>query len=112
VAQRNLDNLTIWHNVGADVENGLWAMAGSRMGTYMTMLTNWDYRQVQDFSELVKLWDTVKDTHPDIVSGRVCNDLHTQLSLPICTLSAEGSEFFKHHYRANWQNKGVMERET
>ena len=61
--------------------------------------------------ELVKLWDTIKDTHPDIVSGRVSNDLHTQLSLPICTLTAEGSAFFKHHYRANWNNKGIMERE-
>jgi hypothetical protein len=111
VAQRNLDNLTIWHNVGADVDNGLWAIAGSRMGTYMTMLTNWDYHLVQDFDELVKLWDTVKDIHPDIVSGRVTNDLYTQLSLPMCTLTAEGSEFFKHHYRANFHNRGIMTKE-
>jgi len=37
---RNLDHLTIWHNIGADAEYGEWAMAGSRQGTYMTMLTN------------------------------------------------------------------------
>jgi hypothetical protein len=108
VAQRNLDNLTIWHNVGADVDNGLWTIAGSRMGTYMTMLTNWNHQLVQNFDELAKLWDTVKDQHPDYVSGRVAEDLKTQLSLPMCVLSADGSEFFKHHYRSNWQNRGIM----
>jgi hypothetical protein len=52
VHSRNLDHLTIWHNVGRDVEHGIWAIAGARMGTYMTMLTNWNYRQVQDFEAL------------------------------------------------------------
>lgn len=45
VHHRNLDHLTIWHNIGRDVENGIWAMLGARMGTYMTMITpEWDYR--------------------------------------------------------------------
>ena len=30
VASRNMNNLTIWHNVGLDVENGEWAIYGSR----------------------------------------------------------------------------------
>src|ERR1035437_7213769 len=30
VASRNLNNLTIWHNVGADVENGMWAIYGAQ----------------------------------------------------------------------------------
>ena len=33
VHQRNLDHLTIWHNVGCDVEHGIWSIAGARMGT-------------------------------------------------------------------------------
>jgi len=112
VAQRNLDNLTIWHNIGRDVENGDWAIAGARQGTYMTMLTNWDYRAVQDFDELSKLWETVKTSHPDIVSNTVAQDLHTQLDLPMTDTTAESSKFFKHHYRSNWKNKGIMVRET
>ena len=31
VHQRNLDHLTIWHNVGRDVEHGIWAMAGASL---------------------------------------------------------------------------------
>ena len=56
VHQRNLDHLTIWHNIGRDVDNGIWAIAGSRMGTYMTMLTNWDHKNVQDFDQLLE-WE-------------------------------------------------------
>ena len=111
VHKRNLDNLTIWHNVGADVDHGMWAIAGSRMGTYMTMLTNWDHTQVQDFAELGQLWLTVKDSEPRIVANRVGVDLGTQLGLPMSMLEAEQSAFFKQHYRSDWHNRGVMTRE-
>jgi hypothetical protein len=111
VHQRNLDHLTIWHNVGRDVDNGIWAIAGSRMGTYMTMLTEWDYKLVQDFAELEKLWTTVKDSIPDLLAGRVAEDLATQLNLPMVTLLEQESAFFKQHYRSNWHNQGVMIRE-
>ena len=111
VHRRNLDHLTIWHNVGQDVEHGLWAIAGSRMGTYMTMLTEWDYRTVQNFTVLADLWDTVKDTDPLLLAGRVAQDLHTQLDLPMAVLGSEESKFFKHHYRSNWHNRGVMVKE-
>ena len=111
VHQRNLDNLTIWHNVGADVENGMWCIAGSRMGTYMTMLTNADHVMVQDFERLRELWDTVKDSDPRLLANRVAEELGTVLDLPLAMLEAEQSRFFKHHYKSNWQNRGVMTRE-
>ena len=111
VHHRNLDHLTIWHNVGRDVENGAWAIAGSRMGTYMTMLTEWNYRQVQDFDALEEIWQTVKDHDPETVAGRVSEALQTQLDLPMIMLDAAASRFFKHHYRSNWHNQGIMVRE-
>ena len=111
VHQRNLDHLTIWHNVGRDVEHGAWAIAGSRMGTYMTMLTAWDYCLVQDWDALSDLWATVKDSDPDLLAGRVAEDLVTQLDLPINLLGENESAFFKQHYKSNWHNLGVMTRE-
>ena len=108
---RNLDNLTIWHNVGSDVENGEWAMAGARQGTYMTMLTNWNYRLVQDFNALAELWLTVKDSDPRLLSNRLGPELGTQLDLPMAILESEQSAFFKYHYRSNWHNQGIMTRE-
>jgi hypothetical protein len=112
VHHRNLDHLTIWHNVGRDVENGIWAIAGARMGTYMTMITpTWDYRLVQDFDALEQLWNTVRDSDPEQLAGRVAEDLVTQLDLPITMMLDKESAFFKQHYRSNWHNKNVMTKE-
>ena len=110
VHQRNLDHLTIWHNIGRDEEYGVWAIAGSRMGTYMTMLTNWDHRLVQDFEVLNDLWKTVETSDPEILAGRVAEELDV-LDLPITMYGPEESKFFKFHYRSNWHNQGIMVRE-
>jgi hypothetical protein len=111
VHRRNLDHLTIWHNVGTDAEHGEWAIAGARQGTHMTMLTNWDHRQVQDFDALAELWLTVKDSEPRSISNRLGVDLGAQLALPVAIFESEQSCFFKQHYRRDWQNRGVMVRE-
>jgi hypothetical protein len=111
VHHRNLDHLTIWHNVGRDVEHGIWSIAGARMGTYMTMLTSWDYQAVQDFDSLEQIWFTVQNHDPELVAGRVSEELATQLDLPMIMLDETASKFFKHHYKSNWHNRGVMTRE-
>lgn len=48
----NYKRLITWCSVGADVDNGLWAMYGTRLGCYMTNLTSWDYVNVRDFDYL------------------------------------------------------------
>jgi len=112
VHRRNLDHLTIWHNVGRDVEHGAWAMAGARQGTWKTMLTDWDHREVQSFDALERIWhEETAWQDPDSIS-RDCEDaLKIQLDLPMCMMTTSQSEFFKHHYRSNWSNLGVMIRE-
>lgn len=109
VHDRNLDNLTIWHSVGMDVEYGDWAIAGARQGTYMTMLDNWDYHQVQDFSYLQKFWETdVDNKNPMEIIESLGEKLSRQLNLPDILLDSKASWFFKHHYRSNWRNKNPM----
>jgi hypothetical protein len=109
--RKNLENLTIWHNVGTDVEYGEWAIMGARQGTYMTMLTGWDHRDVQSFDALAELWTTVKDSQPRMISNQLGPELGTQLDLPMAILESEQSVFFKRHYRSNWHNQGIMTRE-
>lgn len=111
VHKRNLDHLTIWHNVGRDVEHGAWAIAGARQGTYMTMLTAWDYREVQWFDSLEGLWKEAESRDPDSIIRDYEDGLKTQLDLPMCHMGVQESQFFKHHYRSNWHNRGVMTRE-
>ena len=111
VHHRNLDHLTIWHNVGSDVDYGLWAIAGARQGTYMTMLTEWDHKQVQWFDALEEIWSTVRDQDPELLANRLAEELATQLDLPMMSMFPEQSKFFKHHYRSNWHNRGAIVRE-
>lgn len=109
--KRNLDHLTIWHNVGVDIEYGMWSIAGARMGTYQTMLTDWNFQEVQSFDALFEIWQTVCNTSPEVLIERYHSPLKSQLDLPMSVLSADQSRFFKHHYRSNWRNRGIMLRE-
>lgn len=111
VHSRNLDHLTVWHNVGMDVEYGDWAIAGARMGTQWTMLSTWNHKQVQWFDTLEDIWNRMKDQDPADIIERYADQLATQLDLPMTLLDEEQSRFFKHHYRSNWQNCGPMVRE-
>jgi len=108
VASRNLNNLTIWQNVGMDVENGEWAIMGARMGTHMTMLTDWDVHNVQWFDNYPAMWETVKDEDPLELSETYGVELHTKLGLPMCALDSEQSKFFKRHYKADFRNLGPL----
>jgi len=111
VHKRNLDHLTIWHNVGRDVEHGAWAMAGARQGTYMIMLTDWDYTQVRSFDALEELWQQNQNRDANSMIQDYEDALKTQLDLPMCNMDIKESKFFKHHYRSNWNNQGIMVRE-
>lgn len=110
VVSRNYDNLCVWQTVGADVENGFWAIYGARLGTYMMMLEGWDYKQVQDFDALAVLWQSFKQDSADQCQS-VGNILRTRLGLPIVDMDPEDSKFFKHHYKSNFKNQGPMVRE-
>ena len=108
VASRNLNNLTIWHNVGLDAENGIWAIYGARLGTYQTLLTEWDPKHVQWFDNYIETWQHHKNLDPEIESNNIGSVLSNKLGLPICTLSAEQSKFFKRHYNADKRNLGPL----
>lgn len=111
VPGRNMNNLTIWHNVGKDVENGMWAVYGSRLGTYLTMLTDWDTKKVQWFDNYVEMWEEYKDKEPEREATMLGASLSDKLGLPMCTLSSEQSRFFKRHYNIDKQNLGPLVRE-
>jgi len=111
VASRNLDNLTIWHNVGSDVQNGLWAIYGARLGTYMTMLTDWNANEVQWFDNFESLWEEHKEVVLQDEIEKIGMLLENKLGLPMCRLSIEQSKFFKRHYKTDKRNLGPLVKE-
>lgn len=54
----NLHRLRMWSTVGTHEHNGLFAIYGARLGTYMTNCTDWDYTQVRDFEYLESLYSS------------------------------------------------------
>jgi len=111
VHKRNMDHLSIWQNVGDDVEHGNWAMFGARQGTYMTMLTDWDYTKVQWFDSLKEIWNSIDNEFDVDKFYDYGEKLNEQLDLPTVSYSPEQSKFFKQHYMSNWQNLGSTVRE-
>ena len=81
------------------------------MGTQWTMLSDWNHKQVQWFDSLEDIWNRMKDQDPAEIVDRYADQLATQLDLPMTLFTPEQSKFFKHHYRGNWRNRGVMVRE-
>ena len=109
LSSRNLDNLTVWQNVGLDVDNGAWAIYGARLGTFMTLLTNWDYKDVQWFDNYPDIWNEYcEGKDPLQAADDIGSHLESKIGLPICTLSPEQSKFFKRHYGADKYNRGPL----
>lgn len=97
---QNRHRLFIWQMVGCDVPNGIWAVYGARLGTYMNMCTNWDHTQTRDFTYLNELWKE----HESIDVAESCKELGkkliNELELPIAVVPFDKlqSEFFKTVY--------------
>ena len=111
VWERNLNNLSIWQNIGRDVSNGFWAILGARTGTHYLMLNkNWDHTEVRDFDLLDKLW--VKHSNDDeSVCRDIGKDLTKYLKMDICELDSDSSMFFKKHFNKKYRNYGFMVKE-
>jgi hypothetical protein len=53
----NLHRLRMWSTVGAHEENGLYAVYGARLGTWLANCTDWNYVEVRDFEILKGIWN-------------------------------------------------------
>lgn len=125
----NYNRLQVWCNIGADVENGLWAIYGARLGCQMTVLTDWDANLIADYDWFKDFFNNQilprfpgNDTCPrtkvsystDMLKLAI-NDLGEQLNdnvneMMLFEPTPEISKFFKKTYVApkRW---GVMIRE-
>lgn len=116
---KNLHRLYIWLMVGADVENGLWAIYGSRLGLYKTMLTDWDHVWVRDFEYLNDFWKHVESQVNENTlleeTEKLGELLKLEMDLPISKtpFNAEQSMFFKTVYQnpVRDNSKNFLDRE-
>jgi hypothetical protein len=90
----NIHRLRMWSTVGMHEDNGIYAILGSRMGTWMTNCTDWDYVQVRDFEVLREIYET-KVKHFDVEHDAqdLGYHLRTKLGLDWPWLDAKQSKY-------------------
>ena len=120
IFRENYRRLMVWMTVGDDIENGLWAIYGARLGCHMTNILRheWDWKNVRDFDWLSDYfnnelapqfegtdqmcprtgmqWDSTKLKNETV---RLGDDLRGKLDLEIAVIGVAGSRFFKTVYR-------------
>mgnify|MGYP000692124287 FL=1 len=78
----------------------------------MTMLDDWDYKTVQDFDCLEDIWNRTKNNNVLFEVDGLGKKLETQLDLPNVLMDQKTSCFFKRQYKNNWENRGIMIKES
>jgi hypothetical protein len=84
----------MWSTVGAHEENGIYAIAGARLGTWMTNCTEWNYVDVRDFEILKNIYDhNVKHDSIELDAQELGTAIKHQLGLDWPWLDAQQSKY-------------------
>ena len=102
----NYKRLLIWASVGADVENGLWAIYGTRLGIYKTNVdTDFDIAQISDYDWFKLYFESeISKLDPKVESTKLLDPLKKILGINIADMNADQSAFFKDVYEAPRRN--------
>ena len=111
----NIERLKIWCSVGSDVENGLWAIYGARLGLYELYVNNMSLDNIRDYDWFALYWQTVRAPFASLDdTGALIRKIHEigaeldrHLRLQIVLLEPKDSAFFKSVY-FNRPRQGLM----
>lgn len=104
VHDSNFKRLMVWACVGADVENGLEAVYGSRLGIYMTNIAkDFDISQISDYDWFKKYGQEQLAKFPTrealIAEIGVLGDaINKHMGINLCYYDEDQSKFFKSVY--------------
>jgi hypothetical protein len=111
IVRNNLNILSTWCTIGADVENGKFAMLGARMGCFYTVLQpDNEFFKIRDLDEMENYFNEVNAENIDEELKLFGNSLRQQLDIPIAEYDEEDSNFYR-FIMPQHRNKGVQDRE-
>ena len=108
--KNNLNILTTWCTIGADVDNGKYAMLGARMGCFYTAIEWNDIFKIRDLDDMQKYSESVLPENIDAELTMFGNSLRQQLDLPIAEYDEADSKFYRFVMPPHI-NRGVQDRE-
>lgn len=107
----NLRYLATWMTVGADVENGKYAMLGARTGCYQTAIAGEDHLGVRDLDHMEKTYlEFIEHNDIDQELKAYGESLRQRLDIPVADYDEHDSKFFKFVMPPHI-NRGVQDRE-
>ena len=101
---KNYKRLLIWATVGADVENGNWAVYGTRLGCKLTNLDpDFNHHNIRDYDWFRAFFNTeveplVGDDNIVLKIKELGEELRARLGIQLGELDAHASAFFKKVY--------------
>ncbi len=113
IHEANLERLRIWCSVGADVENGLWAIYGARLGCSLLYQNKIDLKVIRDYDWFHQFWkehisSTVVEKQ-DLLQAieDTGQALEKLFDLKVMLMDPHASRFFKSVY-VNRPRQGLM----
>ena len=106
IVPSNMKKLLTWMTVGADVDNGEYAILGARVGCYDTVVADENLLKVRDLELLTERFTEHKD---DIKGQNLAykESLKQRLGIEIAELDRKSSKFFK-FIQPTHKNTGVQ----
>ena len=109
--RNNLNILSTWCTIGADTDNGKYAMLGARMGCFYTVIEdNNDIFKIRDLDDMQKYSESVLPENIDEELQMFGNSLRQQLDMPIAEYNEADSKFYRFVMPPHI-NRGVQDRE-
>lgn len=109
--RNNLNILSTWCTIGADIDNGKYAMLGARMGCFYTVIEdNNDIFKIRDLDDMQKYSESVLPENIDEELQMFGNSLRQQLDMPIAEYNEADSRFYRFVMPPHI-NRGVQDRE-
>ena len=109
--RNNLNILSTWCTIGADIDNGKYAMLGARMGCFYTVIEdNNDIFKIRDLDDMQKYSESVLPENIDEELQMFGNSLRQQLDMPIAEYDEADSRFYRFVMPPHI-NRGVQDRE-
>jgi hypothetical protein len=93
--EQNLRNLQVWSCVGSHIENGLWAMFGTRLAWRRMCDIGWDHTVVRDYDWFKEFWPSVATTDLLPTCEQLGQEITRMTKIGIPVLTAEVSAFFR-----------------
>ncbi len=103
----NVFRLRTWCEVGRDVENGIWAIYGARLGLFEILEKPETLENIRDYEWFYEKWNQVQSLSPEDQASLIATKLQDLYQFKINELDSAKSSEFKKNLK-NPRREGLM----